>query len=612
MSENDNRPITQQDIKNALATLDLLTKQVTVGRVEKEYSTRQINKVREVLERVESQQGQQKSAERFEALFNVSRMMGTSLDLETVLRQVMDAVIQITRAERGFLMLQDDDGGIKVEVARNLDQQTLTSEEFAFSRSITNYVLDRGEPVLTTNAADDPRFKEYESVVRQALRSIMATPLLARGRVLGVAYVDNHIKEGLFRDEDLETLAAFANQAAFAIDNALLFEETDEMLARRVEELRMLRRIDMQLNANLNQDAAIAFTVETVCRITGATSGCLGILDEPEQRVRLVQQYPSDDGASPFLDEDFPQVMEAIETEQTILQDNGTGAVMIIPVQQEQVTVGAMVLQRNDGAEFAPERRDLAERVVTRAAIAIENARLYEQVQAANQAKSEFVGIVAHDLRAPMTSIKGYADLLLMMTEGLDEQQRRFLDNIRRTVERMGVLVLDLSDLVRIESGQFLMTETQVAVKRVLDDIRDTIMPEINQRQHTYQEEIEANLPDLYVDYYRLLQVLTNLLSNAYKYTPNGGTITLRVKRAGDRVRFEVQDTGIGLSEEGIAKLGTRYWRAEDEYTRSQPGTGLGFSITARLIEQMGSKIEIESEQGKGSNFAFSVAISQA
>ncbi len=610
---SENQPLTEQDIKNVLSTLNLMEKQIETGRIETEYAKRQISKVRTLLERVGNEQHRQRSAQRFEALFNVSRMMGTSLDMETVLRQVMDAVIQITQAERGFLMLHDDDGGIEVKVARNLDQQTLTSEEFAFSRTITNYVLDRSEPVLTTNALDDPRFKGQESVVRQALRSIMATPLMARGRVIGVAYVDNHIKEGIFRDEDLETLAAFANQAAFAIDNALLFEETDEMLARRVEELRMLRRIDMQLNAKLDQNAAVAFTLETVCRTADATSGCLGILDEAEQRVRLVQQYPeSDNPTSPYLDEEYPQVLEAIETEQTIVQHMNSGAVMIIPVQQEQVAVGAVVLRREDRADFSPEGRDLAERIIARAAIAIENARLYERVQAANQAKSEFVGIVAHDLKAPMTSIKGYADLLLMMNDRLDEQQQRFLDNIRRTVKRMTMLVGDLSDLMRIESGQFLMTETQVEIERVINDIRDTIMPEIKERQHTYKEDIEENLPDLHTDYYRLMQVLTNLLSNAYKYTPNGGTIILRAKRVEDRVRFEVEDTGIGLSEEGIAKLGTRYWRAEDEYTRSQPGTGLGFSITARLIEQMGSQVEIESELGKGSKFSFSVAIAGA
>jgi len=610
---SEQQAVTEQDVQNALSMLNLLARQVQADRVEKDYALRQITRISDLVKRLGSTQHEQKSAQRFEALFNVSRIMGTSLDLETVLRQVMDAVVQLTRAERGFLMLRDDDGEIKVEVARNLDQQTLSSEEFAFSRTITNYVLDKGEAVLTTNAQDDPRFQGHESIVRQSLRSIMATPLLARGRVLGVAYVDNHIKEGLFRDEDLETLDAFANQAAFAIDNALLFEETDEMLARRVEELRMLRRIDMQLNANLDEDTAFRYTLETVCRTAEASIGYLGIYDDAEERAPIVQCYPDDSENAPqYLHEVFPQIQELLQDENTHLEETPSGAMMVIPVRQEHVVIGAMALLKEDGEKFTPEAQDLAERITARAAIAIENARLYARVQAANKAKSEFVGIVAHDLKAPMTSIKGYADLLLMLGDkDFTEDQKRYLDNIRRTVGRMTMLVSDLSDIVRIESGQFLMTETEVVLQRVVDDIRDTIVPELRQRNHTYVEEIEPDLPNLFTDYYRLMQVLTNLLSNAYKYTPNGGTITFRAKRVGDRVRFEVQDTGIGLTPEGVAKLGTRYWRAEDEYTRSQPGTGLGFTITARLIEQMGSEVEIESEVGKGSTFAFSVLIAK-
>ncbi len=605
--------VTEQEVQNALSMLNLLARQIQADRVERDYALRQISRISDLLKQLGGQRNEQKSAQRFEALYNVSRIMGTSLDLDTVLRQVMDAVIQLTRAERGFLMLRDDDGGIKVEVARNLDQQTLTSEEFAFSRTITNYVMDTGEAVLTTNAQDDPRFQGHESIVRQALRSIMAAPLLARGRILGVAYVDNHIKEGLFRNEDLETLGTFANQAAFAIDNAMLFAETDEMLARRVEELRMLRRVDMQLNAKLDENAAIRYTLEAVCRTAGANVGYLGILDESEGRVPLVQRYPQEHEEAPeYLDERYPQVLALLKDEHTRLEKTESGEMMLIPVRQEQVAIGAVILLRENEGGFTPEGQDLAERIVARAAIAIENARLYARVQAANQAKSEFVGIVAHDLKAPMTSIKGYADLLLMLgNEDFTDDQKRYLDNIRRTVGRMTMLVSDLSDIVRIESGQFLMTETQVAVKRVVDDLRDSILPEIRRRNHTYHEEIEPGLPDLFTDYYRLLQVLTNLLSNAYKYTPDGGTITFRARREGDRVRFEVQDTGIGLTPEGIAKLGTRYWRAEDDYTRSQPGTGLGFTITARLVEQMGSQIDIESEVGAGSKFSFSVAIAQ-
>ena len=133
--------------------------------------------------------------------------------------------------------------------------------------------------------------------------------------------------------------------------------------------------------------------------------------------------------------------------------------------------------------------------------------------------------------------------------------------------------------------------------------------PEMEARDHNYIEAVDDDLPDMKVDYYRLVQVLTNLVSNAYKYTPDNGKIMLKVRQIDDRIEFSVRDTGIGLSEEAIKKIGTKFWRAEDSYTRSQPGTGLGFSITRSLVEQMGSQISIKSVVGKGSNFSFSVAI---
>ncbi|MDQ7035307.1 MAG: HAMP domain-containing sensor histidine kinase [Anaerolineae bacterium] len=246
---------------------------------------------------------------------------------------------------------------------------------------------------------------------------------------------------------------------------------------------------------------------------------------------------------------------------------------------------------------------------MARAAVSIENSRLYAAVQAADKAKSEFVGIVAHDLKAPMTSIRGYSDLMVMQGENLNERQHKFLSRISNTVKRMEILVSDLADISRIEGGQFLMDEMRVTVDSVAEAIRDTVMPEMQSRNHTYLENIEDNLPDMWVDYYRVLQVLTNLLSNAYKYTPNNGQVILSVRRADSRIHFAVKDSGIGLTKEQIALLGTKFWRAEDDYTRSQPGTGLGFSITRSLVQQMGSKIDIESVVGKGSTFSFSVKI---
>jgi signal transduction histidine kinase len=191
---------------------------------------------------------------------------------------------------------------------------------------------------------------------------------------------------------------------------------------------------------------------------------------------------------------------------------------------------------------------------------------------------------------------------------GLSEQQTEFLQKVRDTVGRMERLVSDLADISRIESGHFFMEETRVPVAEVVRAVKDGIMPQIEAKGHSYIEGVAQDLPDMKVDYYRLLQVLTNLVSNASKYTPDGGTVTLNVREHGGRVEYSVTDTGIGLSPEGIARLGTKFWRAQDDFTRSQPGTGLGYSIASRLVEQMGSQIVIESAEGKGSTFTFSVA----
>jgi signal transduction histidine kinase len=614
-----NNTLNETEISNIIHTLDLLGKQVKTGRIESDYALRQLDKTRSLLEKVKEMQKEQKTGGRFEALYEVSRILGSSLKLETVLEQVMDAIIQLTKAERGFLMLRDDDGNLAVQTARNFDQQTLNSSELEYSRTIANMVLDQGESVLATNALEDPRFKGQQSVMAQALRSIMAVPLRARGRVIGIAYVENRVIAGLFTEEDKATLEALAGQASVAIDNAILFAETDEALAKRVDELRLLRRIDLQLNQKLDPDEAMLYTVEMACRVAGATEGHLGIIQgEPKHIVSIHHFHASKDESKkerPInLEDAYPKVWDAINKTESVSFDTGQYGLMtvlIVPIVREKAAVGVVILKREDGAAFTAEQQDLVERIVARAAINIENARLYAAVQAADRAKTEFVGIVAHDLKAPMTSIRGYADLMAMQGENLNERQHKFLERVSSTVKRMEILVSDLADISRIESGQFLMDHLRVTVNSVVEAVRDTITPQVQERKHTFVENIASDLPDMLTDYYRLVQVLTNLLSNAYKYTPDGGTITFNVSRKDDRIHFEVKDTGIGLSKEQVALLGTKFWRAEDDYTRSQPGTGLGFSITRSLVEQMGSKIDIQSEVGAGSSFAFSVGIAK-
>jgi len=616
MTISEFKPVTSQEIVNIYQSLELLRGQIRLDHIDKEYVGRQLDKITHLFQRLEAEKKEQSNRTRFETLYNVSRLLGVSLDLQTVLNQVMDAVIKLTGAERGFLMLRDDDGNLNVQAARNLDQQTLSSEEFEYSRSIARHVLDSGKAVLTTDAKEDPRFRSFKSVVSQSLRSIMATPLRARGRIIGITYVENRELTSLFGEDDLATLETLSSQAAMAIDNALLFSETDEALSQRVDELRELRLIDMRLNEMLDPDKAMLYTLETACCLSDATHGHLGLFREHPERVEAIHHYAqgrayqSDQPVS--LDNVFAQVWQVIETGQTVAFDSGQydlHSVLILPVIRESKTIGVVLLKRQDGGTFSDAHQDFVERVVARAAVTIENALLYRKLQAADKAKSEFVGIVAHELKAPMTSIGGYADLLLMDSTNLSEKQQRFLQHISNTVKRMEMLVSDLADISRIESGQFLMDEIRVSVRSVVEAVRDTVVPQIKQRQHEFNNEIETNLPDMYVDYYRLVQVLTNLLSNAYKYTPDGGTIGLQVWHADDRIHFSVSDTGIGITKENLAKLGSKFWRAQDDYTLSQPGSGLGFSITASLVEQMGSAIQIESVEGAGSTFSFSVQV---
>lgn len=601
--------VSDSELASIRQNVNQLRSQISSGRVDGQFLLKQVETLIDLLGRIDADRKQRKKEGRFQALYNVSRMLGESLDLQTVLNQVMDAIINLTGADRGFLMLRNDDGGMTVQVARNLDQKTLGSDDFKFSRTITNQVLDSGKAVVTNNAIEDPRFSGQASIIGQALRSIMATPLRARGTVIGVVYVDNRMTTGLFMDDDLTALDTFAGQAAIAIDNARLFSATDQALAARVEELQTLRRVDQQLNETLDADKAMQITLEWACRLSNATSGHLGLLEG--KRVQAVHHYGQEEGEQPvYLDEAYPQLMDVVTSGHPITvsgeQTGSDYSLSIVPISRENTVFGVVVIKRQGAEAFTPEQQDLIERMVVRAAVAIENARLYAAVQAANLAKSEFVGIVAHDLKVPMTSISGYTDLAIMVGE-LSDRQKEFLQKVKDTVKRMAILVSDLADISRIESGHFYMNETRVPVADIVQAVRDGTMTQMQEYQHEYIEDIQAGLPDMQVDYYRLLQVLTNLVSNAYKYTPNGGKITFRAQHHNGQVVFSVTDTGIGLSPEAIAKLGTKFWRAEDDFTRSRPGTGLGFAITRSLVEQMGDGIHIESEVGKGSTFSFGI-----
>lgn len=601
-------------IANAKQNITLLRRQLQTGRIDPRYFEQRLESLQDLLVDLEADRKNTREQQRVAALYEVSKVIGSSLNLQTVLDQVMDAIIQLTAAERGFLMLLDDDGNLDVKVARDFDQSTLSSNDIAFSRTITHQVFETGEGVLTTNAQEDPRYAGQASIIAHAMRSIMAAPLRARGTTIGVVYVDNRIRAGLFGDDDLQALQAFATQAAVAIENARLYSETDAQLQARLEEIQILQWIDRQLNSSLDPDRTIHILLEWATRLGKADASSVGMIDE-DGHILITAIYGSGDvfTVGQVIDPAVPLVRRALEVEDAVLDvdPDRQQTLLCIPIRFENAVIALMFFSALRVDAFSAEEQTILSRVASRAATALQNGRLYMAVKAADRAKTEFVSVVAHELKVPMTSIQGYASMLKVVGQ-LNDQQQQFVQTVVNNVERMKILVNDLSDISRIESGQLHIDIQPIELAPVLEQARDGVMAQVQERGHQYIEDIAADLPNVHADPARLVQILVNLLSNAYKYTPDNGTITLRVQRRDAAVYISIQDTGVGMSPEQLAKLGTKFVRfADNDHVAKQSGTGLGFAITRNLIQLMQGELFIESEVGMGSTFTFTVPIAE-
>lgn len=565
---------------------------------------------------------------RLAALYEVSSQLSTTLDLSQLLNLVMDATIQLTGAERGFLVLKDESNGrLRTAAARNVDQKTITGDAMEISRGIVRQVLANGEAVLTDNAQRDERFAEHHSVISYQLRAIMCAPLRARGRTIGAAYVDNRLFSDVFTQEDLALLATFASQAAVAIENARLFQQTDQSLARRVEELTLFQRIDQELNRSLDLQRVLSLALEWAVQITGAGGGAIGLFEAAtedgadEQQLRLLaHQGDSIGDGEPVIEADHPVLAQVLAERQSIvtrgadptetIDGSPAAAQLTVPIQRDGRVIGVITLEHEGDQGFEADDIMFMERLADRAIVAIENARLYEAVQAANDAKSEFVSLVTHELRIPLTSIRGYTDLLLKEMAGpLNDSQRQFLGTVRRNLDRMGVLIRDLSDINRMESGRMHFESAPFALQQVLRNVVGDLRETIEARQ----QELTLTLPEADVivvaDRTRVAQIAANLLSNANKYTADGGQIEMRLRQEGGMAHVDVVDNGLGIDDADQARLFTQFFRGEAAAVREQTGWGLGLSIVKKLVEAQGGDVSFCSEPGVGSTFSFTVPL---
>ncbi len=384
---------------------------------------------------------------------------------------------------------------------------------------------------------------------------------------------------------------------------------TNEQLQRRVEELGILYQVGKSITARLARDEVLERILESVFFIIGAEEAALMLLDEQSGKMRTALYYQRVPGQVHQVARRSP---EELATQAAASGDaTASGAMLYAPLRVGERSVGALgVGNRVSMRPFSSHDRRLLLALADYAAVAIENARLYEEVQAANKAKSEFVSLVAHELRTPMTSIRGYADMLRKGIVGpLTEQQATFINTIYDNVERMRILVADLQDIARIEAGYMRLEVKPVALAEALEGALQTMRPQIEAKEQQLTLDVPHDLPPVQADPNRLVQVLTNLLSNACKYTPQEGHLAVRAWADGRFVHCAVADDGIGISEEDQAHLFTKFFRSGDPMVRDQAGTGLGLCVVKSLVEFQGGEIKVESQLGKGTTVLFTVPI---
>lgn len=561
---------------------------------------------------------------RLAALYDVSAQLGTTLDLGELLNLVMDSIIKLTAAERGILMLVDGFGEQQMVIARSTANEDIPTADLNISRTVVQRAVDTKQPILTDNAQEDDRFSRNQSVIGYQLRSIMCTPLLVRGQVMGAIYVDNRLMTAVFNAQDLELLVMFANQAAMAIDNARLFQQTDQALTKRVEELTLFQRIDRELHTSLDLDHVLNLALDWVLRLTDADGGAVGLLEEggdgaePYIRLLVHRSEFANSAANLTIPLTHPVVAEMIETGKTVQTHavkaeqaiDGTPASvqLVMPILQDGQLMGLIALESHLVTSFLREDVEFVSRLADRAAVAIKNSRLYAQVQAANEARSKFVSLVTHELRLPLTSINGYTDLLLKGLVGpVTDQQKEMLGVVKRNAGRMSVLISDLSDLNRVESGRMKFDYTNFDLGQVVREVTADLAEVCAAKQQTLTADLPETPTAVYADRMRVAQVLANLLNNAHKYTPAGGAITVRVVPHETAAAIDVVDTGIGIKPEDQAHLYEQFFRAEDAAVREQTGWGLGLAVVRLFVEEQGGEVSYQSTYGEGSTFTFTV-----
>jgi PAS domain S-box-containing protein len=556
---------------------------------------------RELEQRVVERTAQlQREQQNTETLLRILTEVSASLDLDRALNRTLALLNEAIGAEQGTIMLRGaDDNMLHYRAGYGYLTEKISGEGRGFKLKIgeglAGWVMENREAALVEDLLVDPRWVKTPS--SREHRSAIAMPLLVADDVIGVLMVF-HRKPGYFSPELLNMVKAIAGQVAVAINNAHLYELIRDQAERLGSMLRREQEDASRSQAILEAVADGVLVTGSNNRITFINSSAEKILDLEAERV-IGQSLDVFGGLFGKAAGSWMQTIRDWSESPAVYQQGETFAEQLDLQNGRIVLVHlAPVILQNDFLGTVSIFRDITHEVEV------------------DRLKSEFVATVSHELRTPMTSIRGYTDVLLMGAAGaLNENQTHFLKIVKNNTERLNVLVNDLLDVSRIESGRVTLSPQALDLREIAEEVIEDVLRRSQEENKPMALSLDAprKLPRVYGDIERVRQIMANLIFNAYHYTPENGTITVRIHALNDghEVQVDVEDNGVGIALEDHDRVFERFYRGEHPLVLATPGTGLGLSIVKQIVEMHNGRIWMKSSgvPGEGSTFSFTLPV---
>ncbi|MGH7773070.1 MAG: GAF domain-containing protein [Candidatus Binatia bacterium] len=583
-------------------------------------------------------------AKELSILYDVSTTVNQSVELNLVLGEVIRKALEIIHFDAARIYLPgpaDNELILRAYHGISPEFASKTAKD-AHGVGINSHVFATAEPVIFQDIQADPQYAKLAGgmLAQEAgFRSYISLPLKAKTKTVGVMNLLNRqVRELLPRD--IALLTSMANQVGIALENAALFDE----IKTKAKELATLYAISTIISQSLDIDVVLRGIMHKVLMVFGFDAGRIYLLDRDEKELSLIahEGFPDDINLPPtysydegimgrVLGSSEPLFFEDLQNDpefqqmanKRVILRAGYRSQFWLPVQAKGKTVGVVNFVSKNVHRFTPSEVELIRSIVGHGGIALENAALFSEIkqksvelekmnvdlQEASRAKSDFLAAMSHELRTPLNVIIGNADLAKDGFFGdVSDEQRDALEKILRHSRVLLKLINDVLALTKMDAGKMGLDLSTFPVNEVITHTK-AYTDQINRDGRLkILWKVEPNLPPMTTDALKLEEILQNLIGNAFKFTQKG-RIEVRVRdlKGEDRIEFSVADTGIGIEEKDLTRIFEQFHQLKEAHTGDYSGVGLGLSIVKRYLELMQGNIQVESQQGKGSTFTFTL-----